>query len=133
MPAFWAFFTDNLQRRLLALTYAYNNSSHYSPWISPVLMSFMATLFICIFLGGSGYVCMFVITISVSVHHVSTARKGGLWKWVGSECKSVSVCVCVSQEYVCVLSCQSRYEVVNVYERLCPCTHACVCIRHCER
>lgn len=68
---------------------------------------------------------MFVISFSVSVHQVSTARR----RRVGYECKSASVCGCVFVN-MCVLSCQSRYEVVNVYVRLCP--GVCVCMRHRE-
>lgn len=68
---------------------------------------------------------MFVISFSVSVHQVSIARR----RWVGYECKSASVCGCVFVN-MCVLSCQSRYEVVNVYVRLCP--GVCVCMRHRE-
>lgn len=62
---------------------------------------------------------MFVISFSVSVHQVSTARR----RRVGYECKSASVCGCVFVN-MCVLSCQSRYEVVNVY--VCSCPGVCV-------
>lgn len=58
---------------------------------------------------------MFVISFSISVHQVSTARR----RRVGYEYKSVSVCGCVFVN-MCVLSCQSRYEFVNVYVRSCP-------------
>lgn len=77
-------------------------------------MSWWGLWQLCLFLWKCLYVCHHILHLSSSSFN-STEETGSLW-----------VCVGVCLWILCVLLCQSRYEIVNVYVRSCP--GVCVCV-----